>query len=125
MASPARKFEPENDMETRVTRLEVKTEHIESTLVDMKGRIGRIEDKLDAVEESVAALRVEMKDSNAAMKDAISALDGRMKDSFAALDARMRDSFEKLNVGRALDKVWALLTVAALLGVMARGFSWI
>ena len=104
MAAPARKFEAENDMETRITRLEGKTDLIESTLTDMKARIGRIEDriektiepKIDAVKDSVTALRVEMK-----------------------------DSFEKLNVGRALDKVWALLTIAAVLAVMARGFKWI
>jgi chromosome segregation ATPase len=34
-------------------------------------------------------------------------------------------ALNKINVGRALDKVWALLAMAALLGVMARGFKWI
>ena len=107
MTASARKFEAENDMETRITRLETKTEHIESTLTDIKGRVGRIEDKLDAVKDSVTALRAEM------------------NDKFAALEGRIRDSFESLKVGRVLDKVWALLTAAALLGVMARGFKWI
>jgi uncharacterized coiled-coil protein SlyX len=107
MAASARTFEAENDMETRITRLETKTEHIESTLTDIKGRVGRIEEKLDAVKDSVTALRAEM------------------NDKFAGLEGRIRDSFESLKVGRALDKVWALLLAAALLGVMARGFKWI
>ena len=37
----------------------------------------------------------------------------------------MKDSFGKIQVGRALDKVWALLLAGALLGVMAHGFKWI
>ncbi|MEJ1965146.1 MAG: hypothetical protein WDO56_27855 [Gammaproteobacteria bacterium] len=69
--------------------------------------MGRIEDKLATVKDSVVALRLET------------------TSSFADLEGRVGDSFKKLNAGRALDKVWALLTVAAVLGVMARGFHWI
>jgi len=103
MAVPARRFEVEAFVEERIARLEEKTDHIQSDITEMKTDIRRIDAKVDAVRDSVAVLRVEMKD-----------LEGRMRDSFAAL-----------NVGRMLDKVWWLLISAALLGVMARGFKWI
>jgi hypothetical protein len=49
----------------------------------------------------------------------------RLESKLDALDGRMRDSFESLKVGRAMDKVWALLTVGVILGIVARGFKWI
>ena len=98
-------------MEERLARLEEKSEHLQSDFTAMKADIRRIEDKIDhKIDPKIDSLR-----------DKIDSV----KDSVAALEGRMRDSFEALRVGRAMDKVWALLSMAALLGVMARGFKWI
>jgi hypothetical protein len=44
-----------------------------------------------------------------------------LKDGFAAIEKSLSD----LRVGRWIDRVGSLLSAAALLGVMARGFKWI
>lgn len=76
--------------------------------------IRRLDAKIDGVKDSVAVLTVHMEKSFAALSE-------KINESFKAVDR----SFEKLKVGRALDKVWWLLTAGAILGVMARGFKWI
>ena len=118
MAVPARIFERENPMEERLARLEATTEHIQSDVSDLKGKLQRLETRMDAgferLDKKVDALEKKMEAKVDSVKDALTALEGRM-----------RDSFEALRVGRAMDKVWALLAIAGLLGVMARGFKWI
>jgi hypothetical protein len=48
-----------------------------------------------------------------------------LKDTVSDLKRQMEVGFAKLNMSRALDKVWWLLSMASLLAVMARGFKWI
>ena len=96
MPLPARKSPAENSMEERTARLEATVEHIQSNVTEMKGDLRRIENKVDAVKESVAAFEL-----------------------------RVIEQFNKLNNARWRDKVWWLVIASALLGVMARGFKWI
>jgi len=109
-------------MEDRIGRLEEKTDHIQSDVTEIKADIrkmdAKFDGKIDALQKDVSALRVEMKDANAK-------LHAEMKDMFATLQGEIKDSFGKIQVGRALDKVWVLLLVGAVLGVMAHGFKWI
>ena len=39
--------------------------------------------------------------------------------------AQIQQSFESMRIGRVLDRLWMLLSMGAMLGVMARGFKWI
>jgi hypothetical protein len=39
--------------------------------------------------------------------------------------SELQKALESMNVGRVWDRVWMLLSMGALLGVMARGFKWI
>jgi hypothetical protein len=85
MSIPARKPQPEVIVEERMARLEVTVEHIQSDVTEIKANLSRLDSKIDAVKDSVEALKR----------------------------------------GRLEDKLWALLAMATLLGVMARGFHWI
>ncbi len=96
MANPARKFEVEYPLEARITRLEATTDHIQSDVTEIKDNLKRLDAKIDA-----------------------------LRDHVATFEGKMRDAFESIRVGRAMDKVWALLAMGTLLGVMARGFKWI
>ena len=98
MAAAINDFELEElvQEQERIARLEERTEHIQDDVAELKADVRRLAD-------SVATLRLEI------------------KDSFAAIDAK----FAKLNVGRALDKIWWLSIAGGLFSVMARGFHWI
>ena len=96
MAATARKFEMEDPVEARIARLESTTEHIQSDVAEIKKNLKSLDEKVD--------------------------------ENYKCLDAKLdtlKEAFASLNVARAMDKVWALLTIAALLSVMARGFKWI
>jgi uncharacterized membrane-anchored protein len=59
MGMPALKLEFEEVMvEERLARLEANVEHIQSDVSEMKGDIRRLNDKVDGVKDSVAALTV-------------------------------------------------------------------
>jgi hypothetical protein len=96
MSLPARKFEREKSMEGRVSVLEAHYEHIKADVQELRN--------------DVQGIRQEMKELN------------------TKLDAKfelIQRSFESMRIGRALDRVWLLLSMGAMLGVMARGFKWI
>ena len=100
MALPMRKIEAEESMEARIARLEATTEHIQS---------------------DVKELRQDVKDIRQDLKSLNEKLDTKLD----ALQKEIQKSFESIRVGRVLDRVWTLLAMAALLGVIARGFKWI
>jgi hypothetical protein len=59
MGMPAMKLEFEEVMvEEHLARLEANVEHIQSDVSEMKGDIRRLNDKVDGVKDSVAALTV-------------------------------------------------------------------
>jgi uncharacterized membrane-anchored protein len=59
MGMPALKLEFEEvTVEERLARLEANVEHIQSDFSEMKGDIRRLNDKVDGVKDSVAALTV-------------------------------------------------------------------
>lgn len=107
MAVPARKFEVEITMQDRIAWLEEKTDHMRSDIADIKTDIRRMDAKFDG------------------KIDALKGNIDTLKETVNAHRVETKDAFAKLQVGRALDKVWALLAIGVLLGVMARGFNWI
>ncbi len=114
----SKKIEPEIVVEERVARLEANVEHIQSDVSEIKVDLRRLEGKMEA--------RFDAMDKK--FEGKFAAVDKKfegMMDKLTALERTMRQGFEAINVGRAMDKVWALLAIATLLGVMAHGFKWI
>ncbi len=87
-------------MNDRIARLETIVDHIQSVLKDVRQDVKELQSKLEALERK---------------------FDGK----FEALRSEMQKSFEELRIGRLMDRVWMLLAMGTLLGVMARGFKWI
>jgi hypothetical protein len=83
-------------------------------VTEIKANLVRLDGKIDRVESS--------------LETKINALDNKIdgvRDSLSSKIDAVRDSVEALKRGRLEDKLWALLAMATLLGVMARGFHWI
>jgi hypothetical protein len=76
----------------------------------MEARIARLETTTEHIQSDVQTLREDMKELN-----------GKLDAKFE----QIQKCFESLNLGRVWDRVWILLAMGALLGVMARGFMWI
>lgn len=83
-------------MEARIARLEARTEHIQSDVQDLR--------------QDMKGLRQEMKE---------------FTEKIDAKFTEFHKAFESMKIGRVWDRVWMLLSMGALLGVMARGFKWI
>ena len=111
MGLAALKLEPETSMEDRVARLESDVAHIRTDVGEMRQDIRRLDAKIDVVSHSLAELRGEMRESNASLR-------GETKESIAVLRGEMKS-------GRLADRIYWLLSMAAMLGVMAKGFKWI
>jgi len=107
MALPARKIAAEDSMESRISRLEATTEHIQSDVRDLR--------------QDTKGFRQEMKELRQETKELLEKLDAKFD---SKLD-RLQKSFESMKIGRVWDRVWMLLAMGTLLGVMARGFQWI
>lgn len=106
MALPARKFErleAENSMEPRIARLEATTEHIQSEVNDLR--------------HDMKGFRQELKEYRQETKEMFGKLEAKFE--------QLQKSFEEMKIARVWDRVWMLLAMGTLLGVMARGFQWI
>lgn len=82
--------------ETRIARLESDVAHIQSDVQDIR--------------QDVKGLRQEMKE---------------LGEKFDKKLGELQKAIESINIGRVWDRVWLLLSMGTLLGVMARGFKWI
>lgn len=147
MALPALKTEPEVAVEGRFARLESDVEYIKDNVSESRKDFRRLEDKVDRQDAKIDAVgkrldakidevdkrlgaKIDEVDKRLGTKidevdKSLSAKIDAVKDSVTAMALQTEKSFAKLNIGRALDKVWWLLMSAAILGVMARGFKWI
>jgi peptidoglycan hydrolase CwlO-like protein len=129
MALPAAKFESEMFMDERMARLEANVEHIQSDVTEIKGDLRQLSAKVDDLKDSMASSRVETITSIGSlrqeMRESGTSLREENRESVVSLRTEMRESIASLKIGRAMDRVWWLLMLAALLGVMARGFKWI
>lgn len=118
MAVPARKFETGDFMEERVARLEVKVDHLQSDVTELKTRMIRVEEKIDGVRETldkkIDAVRESLEKKIETLRET---LEGKID--------KLNDAISSLKVARWVDRVWWLVGLGAMLGVMARGFKWI
>jgi hypothetical protein len=118
MAACAREIEAEMSMEERLARLEERTGYLQADVTDIKSRLERMEARFDAKFQHLTA---EIRAGFDGVNKRFESYDTKL----TAWRDEMTVALNKIHVGRALDKVWALLAMAALLGVMARGFKWI
>jgi predicted nucleic acid-binding Zn-ribbon protein len=97
MAMPALKLKTETvTVENSTIKLESDVEHMKSNISDVRIDVKRLNDKFDALKETVDK-------------------------GFAAINLR----FEQMNTSRVYDRVWFLLIGASLLAVIAKVFKWI
>ena len=92
------------DHESRITRLEVVIENINTTLVDMKQSIGTLEHN---------------------MKQSIGSLEQDMKQSMRTLDQDMKQGFKDINNRMWTNFFWMIGGFAGLLGLLAHAVHWI
>ena len=96
MATAAKAIEGEMYMEERLVRLETTTEFLRRDIGRVESKVDKLDEKIDGVAGELASFRLETK-----------------------------DLFAKVMKGRMADKIWWLLIGGAILGVVARGFKWI
>ena len=114
MSFPARKLQSETIVEERIARLESNVEHIQSDVAEIKVDQRRLESKMEAKFDAVDK-----------KFDSVNRRFDALNDRLTAFEHSVRESLAAINIGRALDKVWAMLALATLLGAMARGFKWV
>lgn len=112
MSVPARRFKWEDSVEThsmdaRVSALEAHYQHIHADVQDVR--------------DDVKGIRQEMTGLSAKFDEKLSQLTERFDTKFGDFQRTL----EAMNINRVWDRVWMLLSMGALLGVMARGFKWI
>jgi predicted nucleic acid-binding Zn-ribbon protein len=125
MGMAATKFTQEVSVEDRLARLETHTEHIQSDIADIKIDLRRLDDKIGRVDEKLTAKFDAVDQRLTAKFDAV-------ESKIEAVDLRLTDKIEQLiqgvadlKSGKWETRAWWLVTLAAVLGVMARGFKWI
>lgn len=116
-------------MEERVARLEVKVDHLQSDVTEIKARVTRLEDKLDAFRGYVDGKFDEMRERFDKKIDGLREsfdrkIDG-VTESFEKKLDKLTEAVHSLRVSRWVDRVWWLVISAGMLAVMARGFKWI
>jgi hypothetical protein len=140
MARPAPLLDWETLVEENSAALRATVDHMCVDISEMKTDIRRLNDKMEAVDQKLAAkidevdkrLGGRIDELDRRLSGKIDELDRRLsgkidalKDSLATLALSTEKSFAALKVSRAMDRVWWLLIAGALLGVLARGFKWI
>jgi predicted nuclease with TOPRIM domain len=125
MAVPARRIEAEVSMEARIARLESDTAHIQCDVQDLRQEMKGLRQETKELNEKFDRRFGELSDKiDTTRKE----LEGKIDARFGELGMKfgeLQKALGSINVGRAWDRVWMMLSMAALLGVMARGFKWI
>jgi chromosome segregation ATPase len=101
-------------MDARVSVLEAHYQHIQADV--------------HALRDDVKGIRQEMKELSAKFDAKLAELTQRFENRFNSIDVKfgeLQKTLEALKLGRVWDRVWMLLSMGAMVGVMARGFKWI
>lgn len=83
----------------------------------MEARVSVLETHYQHIQTYVQELRDDLKEIRQEMNTKFDVVNTRF--------GEIQKTLEAMNTGRVWDRVWMLLSMAALLGVMARGFKWI
>src|SRR5579871_5097518 len=122
-------FGMDESIQAGVVRLTSDVQHIQTDVADIKVQLGRVDDRLDAMNERFDRFRNEI---GARIDRGDEKVDGRVTQITADLGARidgLGEKLEKLRDEMTSMKVWALCLYFGLAGsmllVMAKGFKWI
>jgi predicted nuclease with TOPRIM domain len=110
MGMPALKLDQENTVEEsigeikeRLVRVETTVEHIQDGVSELKADVRHLDQKIDAVEQKIETV------------------EHRLLSKFDVVVQAIAD----LRVGQKNERVWYLLQLLGLLGVLAKAFKWI
>jgi septal ring factor EnvC (AmiA/AmiB activator) len=109
-------------LKTDVSRLQSDVSHLQSDVAELKTDVREIR-------ADIASLRTEMTESagtlRTEMTESIGRLRAEMTESIGLLRAEMKDMHRSLRESDLMTRIWMLLSLATVLGVMARGFKWV
>jgi hypothetical protein len=115
--------------EVRLARLESDVAHIRSDIADVKIDIRDIRKDLGGLHAEVGGLRDEMRTEVGGLRDEMRTEVGGLRVEICGLREEMRKELGELGKalvhGDLMTRIWMLLLVGVILGVMARGFHWI
>jgi hypothetical protein len=116
MALAARRTEAEDFMQENAV-LGDRIEHLQSDVVEVKGRLGKVEDKVDAVKDSVAALRTELAVAIGSVRAEIGAVRLEFTTAIGAVRAELnavRAEIKQANLTLVMWMIGTMLTLATL-----------
>jgi hypothetical protein len=110
-------------------RLESDVSYVRSDIADIKLDICALRDAVGRAKEDAASLRVEVHQNQAALRDEMHQRYAGPRQDVGTLRDEMHQRYVGLRheIRRASlsNKIWMLLLIAAVLGVMAHGFKWL
>jgi predicted RNase H-like nuclease (RuvC/YqgF family) len=115
--------------ESRLSRLESDVSHMQGDIADLKTDVREMRKDIAALKSDGADLRSEMCTGFAALRGETQAGDAalrlEMEKGFGKTDEALGTLEKALQRTSLNDRIWMLLTAAAILSVMAHGFKWI
>lgn len=113
MATPAKNLEARGFMQTK-TVLEERVDHIQRDVADMKGRIGKLEEKAEAIKDSVAALRTDLTAAMAAVKSDLTKHIHSVETKVGSLQADLNAVRAEIKQANLTLVMWMIGTMLAL-----------
>jgi chromosome segregation ATPase len=106
----------------------METRSIDARVSVLEAHYGHIQADVHELRDDVKGIRHEMKELSAKFDAKLAELTQRFETRFSSIDTKfgeLQKTLEALKLSRVWDRVWMLLSMGALLGVMARGFKWV
>ena len=113
MAVPALKFEPEEPVEERVTRLESNVEHILMDVTEIKVSVHRLDAKIDGVQTTLGG-KID------SLRDVVSNLAVTVANQAAA----MEKGFGELRNAITANRVWTLTIIGIAFSAVVSAVAW-
>lgn len=104
--------------ETRLDRLESDVTHIRSDVIDLKADVRELRKGVADTNEKIGGLRADMQQQIGDLRD-------DMRKEFADLHNELAANSKAVIRGDLTNRIWMLLTGAAILGVLAHGLHWL
>lgn len=105
-------------MEGRIARLESDVAHIQRDVADIKADLRGMGSRIDGLRDKMDAQFADMRDK---METGFTDI----RQSIANLSVAMERAYGKSKVATIANRVWGLVTLGAILMIMARAFKWI
>jgi hypothetical protein len=119
----------EAHVEERVAKLETHVGHIQADIGEIKRDLREIRGDITEIRKDISDLSTGLKtglsDQRSEMHQGFADLRSEMHQGYADLRIEMLQGFASLRMSDIMTRIWMLMSLAAVLGVMARGFKWI